>query len=648
LSASGRLAGAAAVGLVFAALFFAGGSTGSRVVWIGGAAVVLAAVGAALALLGVWQLPRLEPAGAVFVLALVGLVAWSGASLGWSIVPDQSWDAFDRGIVYVAFAVGGVVLAGLLPRAPRRVAAGFAVLLFAVLGWAVLGKVFPALYTAPPGSPVTRLRNPVGYWNALALLGDAALPLALWIAAPRSRSHVVRAVGALLFYVAVVAVLLTYSRSGVVIGGLVVVAWLALASERLESLAVCGIAAAPAVLVALFAATRSGLSHFQPHSARVHDGAWFGLVLVLGAAVVAGGGVAASRWESGRRLEGARRRLLERRAGAALGAAVIVALVGLAFRAGGPAAWWRDFANPVQVGQGAGRLGSTGSTRWVWWGEAWHVFEKRPLGGKGAASFAVARRPIRHNPLEVTEPHNTALQFLSELGIVGFLLGGAAAAAGLAAAVRAVRRASTQDRLPTIGLGLGLGAYLLHALVDYDWEFVSVTGPLLLVAGVLAASSRPAAASVRRAVPAGLVVLAALAALYSLWAPWQAGRDVDRSYAALDRADVSAAASGARSAHRLNPFSYEPWWALAAAEEIAARPADARRAYEQAVELQPENSATWYALGQYEFGAGLFARACYALDRAYRLDPRGPAGDPGGLLDQVKRKLPGCPASTSK
>ena len=210
MSASRRLAGAGAAGLVFAALFFAGGSSGSRVVWVGGAAIVLAGLAATLALLGAWPLPRLEPAGAAFLLAFAGLAAWSGASLGWSIVPDQTWDAFDRGIVYVAFAVFGTVVAALLPAAPRRAAAALAVLLFAVLGWAVLGKVFPALYTAPPGSPVTRLRNPVGYWNALALLGDAALPLALWIGAPRSRSHAVRAAGTLLFYVAVVAVLLTY------------------------------------------------------------------------------------------------------------------------------------------------------------------------------------------------------------------------------------------------------------------------------------------------------------------------------------------------------------------------------------------------------------------------------------------------------
>jgi cytochrome c-type biogenesis protein CcmH/NrfG len=145
-----------------------------------------------------------------------------------------------------------------------------------------------------------------------------------------------------------------------------------------------------------------------------------------------------------------------------------------------------------------------------------------------------------------------------------------------------------------------------------------------------------------------VVAVTALAALYSLGAPWLAARRVDDSYAALDRSDIAAAASKARSAHRLNPFSYEPWWALAAAAQLNSDPADAIRDYEQAVKLQPENSDTWYALGQYEFDIKRFAKACYALDRAYRLDPRGPAGDPGGLLDQVKKKLPGCPGNPPK
>src|SRR6185436_9223241 len=124
---------------------------------------------------------------------------------------------------------------------------------------------------------------------------------------------------------------------------------------------------------------RSGLSHFEPHSARVHDGAWFGVVVVLGAALVAGLAVALSRWEAGRPLEGSRRRMLERRASLVLGVAVAIAVAGLAFRSGGPSAWWRDFTNPVLVGSGSQRLTSASSNnRWTWWKEAGRVFAKAP------------------------------------------------------------------------------------------------------------------------------------------------------------------------------------------------------------------------------------------------------------------------------
>jgi hypothetical protein len=643
-----RAAAAAAGALLFATLFFSGGSSGDRIVWIGGAVIVLAAVGLVAACAGMLPLPRLDATAAAFVVALAALTAWAGTSLAWSIVPDRSWIGFNRTLVYVAFAVLGLLLGTLLRRAPTMVAAGLTVLLAAVVGWALLGKIFPALYAEPPASPITRLRNPIGYWNALALLADAAMPLALWIAAPLRRPHALRVTGVVLLYAAIVAVLLTYSRTGVVVGVAAVAAWIVLIRDRLASLAAVAVAAPVALAVSLFAFTRSGLEHFQPYSARVHDGAWFGVVLVAGAALVASIALAASRREERRPETPERRRVLERRAAVVLGVAVATAVVGLAFRAGGPAEWWREFTNPADVTQSSSRFGRASSHRWTWWDEAWRLFEKKPVQGWGASSFAVARKPVRQNPLEVTEPHNTALQFLSELGLVGFALAGAATLAALAAAVASIRRAGP-DRSAAAALTLGLGVYLVHALVDYDWEFLAVTGPVLLVAGVLAAAGRRAVVMARRPLlPAAAAVAAALGALYSLGAPWLAERRVDEAYAAIDRQDIPEAVAKARSARRLNPLSYEPYWAMAGAALAVGDDRAALLAYEKAAVLQPENAETWYALGEYLFETGRFARACYALDLAYRLDPRGPAGEPGGLLDQVKKKLPGCPGPSGR
>src|SRR5438445_4539830 len=206
--------------LLFWALFFGGGNGSDPLVWIGGAALVVAAIAGAAVLMGRLPRPSLGPLGLAFVACYAGLVLWQGFSILWSVQPDNSWNYVNRGIVYLAFLAVGMVVTTLVSR--RAIAAGLAVLLALVLGYALLGKVVPSLY--PDYGRLARLRSPVGYWNALALLGDMALVLGLWRAARRSVD------GVLLVFAGVVAVLLAYSRGGIVVG--VVAAAMGLTSHR--------------------------------------------------------------------------------------------------------------------------------------------------------------------------------------------------------------------------------------------------------------------------------------------------------------------------------------------------------------------------------------------------------------------------------
>src|SRR5438105_7926103 len=160
----------AALALTAAVLFFGGSSGNSTLPWVGGAAIVLAA-----AFVAAWGLP----VGAATLLPLVGFAFWCAVSVAWSIEPDRTWDYANRTGVYVAFAIVGMFVAG----RTRELALGFAALLGAVCVWALAGKVFPWLHE--DYGRITRLRGPVGYWNALALLGDLALPLGLWLATRR-------------------------------------------------------------------------------------------------------------------------------------------------------------------------------------------------------------------------------------------------------------------------------------------------------------------------------------------------------------------------------------------------------------------------------------------------------------------------------
>ena len=111
---------------------------------------------------------------------------------------------------------------------------------------------------------VARLRGPVGLWNQLALLGDFALPLALW----RKRLP-----GTLLAFVWLVALVLTYSRGGLATAVVVVAAFLVLTDDRWESAATLVAAVVPAALVVGIAFALPGVtSDGQSNATRWRDG----------------------------------------------------------------------------------------------------------------------------------------------------------------------------------------------------------------------------------------------------------------------------------------------------------------------------------------------------------------------------------------
>ena len=625
---AGPATASASGALLFVSLFFGDGISDGRLFWIGAFAVI--AVAAATAA-GSVPVPR--GAGLACLLLLAALIAWVGLSMAWSIAPDLSWAAFDRILVYGAFALLGLA-AAVLPRPARTAAAGFAGILALVLLWALAGKVVPALF--PGGARVARLRNPIDYWNALALAAALAVPLALWLASARRHRPWARAGGAVLLYLAELVVVLTYSRGGIAVAVLAAVAWVALTDDRLESLGALLVATPPAALVALWAFSRPAITDdLQPYADRVNDGAWFGVLLSVGAGAVAVLAYAATRFP----LAIERRAAYTRRVGGALAAATVIGLAVVLVAKGGTIL--DEFRGAHgQVSQGKTRFAElSSSNRWTWWKESWTLFERAPLGGKGAATFQIARRDIRQSAIVTTEPHDLPLQFLSETGIVGFLLLLGLGTAGTLAARSALRRLEPAERAAAAALAVGVGAYAAHVLVDIHWEFVAVSAPPFFALGLLVGLG--AERRSRRPLVAAATGAAALAALYSLAAPYASGRLVDSSYEAIADGRIGQALSDGRTARWLNPLAVDPLLALGDAE--AARPdeAAALRRYRQAVSLQPENSSTWYALGSFELFTGRYRAALHDLDRAYGLDPWGPAGRRGGLLDQARAKVEG-------
>lgn len=639
---SGALFLAAAGGVLSAALFFGGGSDDTRLFWVGGGALVLAGIGAAAGLLGLLPQPSLAAPGAAFLALLAAFVAWSGCSIVWSIEGDRSWSYLNRDLALLAFAVAGVLAGATAPRATRIVAGGLAALLAGVVVWALLGKIAPGL--GPDVSRNARLRSPVGYWNALAVLGVMALLLGLWVAARKERRPALRAGGVVLVYAAIVVVVLTFSRGGIAIAALAVGAWLLLGGALVETILALAVAAPAAAAVCAWAFSRPALVDAgHARAERAHDGWVFGLVLLAGAVLA----VAVFWWlrrsESRRQLSPERRRTLVRGALSVAGGLAALALAVSVVRASGPGEWARarldEFATPAPVIEGPTRLSAGSSNyRWTWWRQAWSSFENAPIKGTGAGSFELAHRVYRktYSP-PALEPHNLALQVLSETGLVGFaLLAGAllAAAAGVAGSLRGLRG---DERSAAAALTACLAAYGLHVLVDIGWDYVAISGPAFFLLGLLVSICRPPRERARRPLPAVAVLALAATAVASLATPWLADRRIDSAFVAVTARDYARAATIARRAHDLNPLSLQALYTWALAEEARPRLGVARRLYVDAVDLQPKNPDTWYALGDFEATVLHDCLLGYEhLNQSYTLDRFGPAGEHGGLLDKTR------------
>jgi O-Antigen ligase len=561
-------------------LFFAGATSDATLTWLGTGALVVLTV--TLAVDGI-------PARACALLPLAAFAAWCAMSIAWSTLPDRSWEYANRAFVYLLFAALGLCLA---PRT-RAVTLCFSALLGLVGVWALAGKVFPGLSNS---YSTARLSAPVGLWNQLALLGDFALPIALWLAGR------LRIAGTLLAYVWMVALALTLSRGGIALAVIAVVAWLALSDEGGVGVATLLSAGLPAAAVVASAFELAGVTQSgQSDASRWHDGLIFGALLLAGAVA---SGVLSS-------VPRPRLSPVLRRAGTigtASLAATLVIIGALKSRSA-----WDQFTSSRAVSNSSNRLLTTDSNfRWVWWNHAWHAFTLHPLIGTGAGSFQLTDLLYRASNLDDTiEPHDLPLQFFSETGLVGGLLG--------MLAFGTLIWLGRRRRGPELALALLLPTYLLHSLIDIDWDFAAVSGPAFLAAGAVAGRALPK----RRISVFGVLLLggAAIGLFVCLLLPWLGNRWENEAQADTTPAKALKAA---RRAHAVDPLLIGPLLTQAEWQpsDTAGKTA-ALALYLEMTRMQPKNPYTWLFLGEFELSPDTLGcpRLAYsALERFTNLD----------------------------
>lgn len=562
-------------------------------------------------------------AGAV---ALALLAAWTLLSQTWSDAPARAFVEYDRVLLYLL----GFVVVGAVGRTPDRlrwVLRGVAAAAFVVCLSGLVTRLAPDVWQVDPGPVADRLGYPVGYWNALGLLAAIGSVMTFALTADDREAVLGRVLAAASLPVFGATLLLTFSRGAIAAGVVGLIAVIVVGRPR--ALLGALLVAVPAVAVAVASAYRADLlaTPAATSAAATAQGHRVALVVAVAAVLAAAG--RALLLPLDRRMQRLALPARWRRPAVRWGAAgaVLASIVGLSLVLGAPGAIGRQYdrflsADTILAHPDVrSRLTDPGNNgRLLTWRVAWQAFEREPVRGEGAGTYALQWDRHRQATHQIEDGHSLYLEILGELGIVGLVL-------LLAAVILVLGGFAARARGPDRVVGGGLFAaglvWAVHAGIDWDWEMPVVTF-WLFAAGGLALAAPAARETGPRAVPAarlfvaiGCLVLAILPArMYLSERPL---RDSARAFAsgdcatAVDRALDSTVALAARP---------EPFILLGYCDVRLGRSDLALRAMRNAVSRDPGNWEGHYGLALARAAAGADPRPSLRIAR--RLNPREP------------------------
>jgi hypothetical protein len=568
-----------------------------------------------------------------------GFVAWTAIAATWSLSSERSLQ--DLSLVGCYLGIFVLALSSHRDRrhAIRHTVNAVAVAIVLVAALALATRLDPGLLSAAqqtasflPGTQ-GRLAWPLDYWNALAALIALGLPLLLSIA---GSARTLRAQAAAAAAVPILALCgyLTFSRGGAIAAAVAVLAFLALAPERIPKLATAAVAAAGSAALIAGAVHRSALENGLANAAARHEGGtlliWIVVVCAGMALAQAGIGLAVRHGTPPRLLviSPARARVL------LLAGAVACVIAGVA--AGVPGRLsrdWQQFKDPAAAALGQNslrRFGSvSGNGRYQYWNVSVSSTAGHALGGSGPGTFQLLWLPrATAYGGYVENAHSLYVETFAELGAVGLALLAGFIALLLLTAIIVVTRCRYEARTRAAGLGAALLAFTVSAASDWIWQVPVLPAALLLLgAAALAPGGRswPDGAPQSHAPGLGVRAAAAALAVVSLVAiavPLATTTAVRSSQAAAVSGDTGVALADARTAARLEPGAASPQLQLALVLELRGDCRDALAAARRAIADEPRNWSTWVVYSRLEAEAGDARASVAAWQRARSLNPR--------------------------
>ena len=581
-------------------------------------------------LVGVFPVRRVSRTGWIAVGLLGGFAVWTGIAATWSENAEQTMAEFGRVVAYLGFFVLGLCV--VRRNTVRSLVTGVGTAIGVISALALLSRLHPSLFPSDqvaaffPGSQ-TRLSYPLNYANGTGEFLALGIPLLLMIVSS-GRTLAGRALGASTIPIAVLGLVLTISRGGIIAAIIGVLAFYALAPHRLSKLA-AGVpaAAGSAILIAAIVdrpAVRNDLSTSLAVSQR-HE------LIFLVLAVCTGVAAAQVLIDlTGQQIKRPRALRISRHNARWLTATSLVVALAVAIAAGAPgklAHEWRVFKRPATTSVGGiSRLGtSAGSDLYQYWVAQVHAFETQPLSGIGPGTFQFYW--AEHQP--VTEParngHSLFLQTLAETGLVGLVLLAGFLLVLLATGTKRALRASSRSATRATYAAATASLLAFCAAAGYDWVWllpaVAIV-PLLLGAAILG-SDRPA--PVRQSRRAHAVVAAAamcaIIAIVAVAVPFGETVAVHSSQADAKAGHMNAALRDAATAQRLEPYAATPRLQRALILEEAGQMRQARVAIDQATARAPTDSSVWLVRARIEAESGLERSAARDYRQAHMLNP---------------------------
>ena len=570
--------------------------------------------------------------GLIFGLALLSAISslWSG-SVELSVIEA------DRVLVYLGFFLAAFLIAQTDQRR-QCFAEGLtiAITLIAIVGLAsrALPHVLEVTDSVGTGS---RLRYPLGYWNANGAVAGIAFAMLLWTSR-RSQFTPLRWLSVAAMPPVLLCLYFTYSRGGLLSLIIAVGVFLVLSRDRLWLLATTAIAVLVTLPAVLQVQSSHDLSENLPSETAVHQGATVSLILLAGIAVALGLYWLLLRTErrggalTGRMLDLSRNRTLLKRAAIVLGLAALV----LAIAVGGRA--WNQFSSsdiefPSSTPQAHfGQL--SGAGRHEFWTVAIEAFEEKPLLGHGAGTYQYLWQQHRNIDLAVHDAHSLYLQAFAELGVVGGVLTLALVLFLLWCGFGAWRYSEYPQRDRYAVLFAAMVAFAIGAAFDWFWEIAAFGAVFFLAAGVLVsvrcvqlARTRVEAGSGSDGRRYGLVVVGLAVAWISaiaLVGPLLVDREIKQSQSAAASGDIGTAVDRAETARSIEPWAASPYVQLGLLAELQEEYPAAAARFTQAIERENHNSQLYFLRARTEQEAGNAAAAEADLNRVRELNPRSP------------------------